>query len=253
VEPVRESQRFFEGKAEAYRQSRAHANPVDLNRMLQWLQLKPAARTLDVATGGGHTALALAGALPQGRVVATDVTCSMLQTLGFTARERKLLIDGVRSDACALPFRAGSFDAVASRLAPHHFAELPAFVREAARVLRPGGGLYVFDLTSPEDAAAAEVIHAIESTRDPSHVRSWPLSAWRAALDEAGLGVERLEPSTSTLDLEAWLARAQMAPAQDAEVRRLLREHPAAGLAGYGIGADGQFRLLRVEVLARKG
>lgn len=243
-DPLSEAQAFFGDKAEAYRASASHGNADDLQRMVRLLRVGPGMRALDVATGGGHTALALRSAGAE--VVATDATLPMLRALADTRLPR------AACDAHALPFRDASLDVVASRIAPHHFPDLPRFVREAARVLRPGGALYVFDLTSPEDDAAAAVADRIERLRDPSHVWSHRPGEWRAALAGAGLAAEALELRVSEFDLEPWVARARMPPEREAELRRLLAEHPPAVLEGYGSPSPSRMRVLRLEILARK-
>lgn len=232
---MKAAQAYFGTRAEAYRQSPAHANAVELQRMVALLSPATGALALDLATGGGHTARALAEA--GCRVVTTDVTREM---------EPHLLADAQR-----MPLRAGSFNLVASRIAPHHFEDLDAFVSEASRVLRPGGALYVFDLTTPEDEAAARTIDRIERLRDPSHVSSWPLSRWRAALEAAHLEIERLDARHSDLPLEPWLARARMPPEREAEARRLLDEGRGK-LGGYGLTDAGAMRVLRVEMVGRR-
>ena len=203
--------------------------------MVDLLQPAPGALALDVATGGGHTARALkeAGC----RVVTTDAT-------------REMRPD-VLADAQRMPFRAAAFDVVASRIAPHHFPDLDAFVRECARILKPGGALYVFDLTTPEVTEQARVINRIETLRDPSHVDSYMPSRWAAAVVRADLALERLDKTTSDLELEPWLARARMPPDRDAEARRLLKEHEGK-LSGYGVQPDGRMRVLRIELVARR-
>jgi SAM-dependent methyltransferase len=240
-DPLRDAQSFFAPRAESYRASASHGNRAELDRMLALIGDVRGKRALDVATGGARTARALADAGAD--VVAHDATLQMLSTLPWPA---------VASDAQALPFRDATFDVVATRIAPHHFPDLPRFCREAARILRPGGALYAFDLASPEDARAAAVVDRIERLRDPSHVRSYSAGEWRRALDAAGLAVERLEPTASAFDLEPWVARAAMTPERESELRRLLTEHPAERLDGYGIVAPGRMRVLRVELLARR-
>jgi SAM-dependent methyltransferase len=89
-------------------------------------------RLLDVPSGGGPV---VAGARAQGYEVVE---------LDLFPRER---MRGVCADACApLPFRAGAFDVVLSMEGIEHFEHQAGFVRECARVLRPGGWLV---LTTP--------------------------------------------------------------------------------------------------------
>jgi len=87
---------------------------------------------LDIPSGGGPV---VAGARADGYdVVEVDL---------FPRRGMR----GVRADACApLPFREGCFDVVLSMEGIEHFENQAAFVRECARVLRPGGWLV---LTTP--------------------------------------------------------------------------------------------------------
>lgn len=235
---VKEAQSFFGDKAQEYRASKSHANAEDLARMVAWVQPRPGERALDVATGGGHTAMALAEA--GCATVATDATPAMLRE--WPPLPRALC------DAQRLPFRRGSFDVVTSRIAPHHFPDLALFAQEAARVLRPGGRFYVFDLTTPEDPRARSIIDHVERLRDPSHGHSYPASAWRAAIARSGLTLARLESRTSTFDLEAWIQRARMSPAAEKELRGILARGDELG--GYG-ARDGKMTVLRVELLAR--
>ncbi len=87
---------------------------------------------LDIPSGGGPV---VAGARAAGYdVVEVDL---------FPRRDLR----GVRADACArLPFRNASFDVVLSMEGIEHFENQTGFVRECARVLRPGGWLL---LTTP--------------------------------------------------------------------------------------------------------
>ncbi len=242
---------FFGPRAEAYRASATHANRAGLDRMLSWIGPFPrGARALDVATGGGHTALALAERAA--RVVAVDATPEMLAQVARGARERRLPnVAPALADAHALPFRPASFEVVACRIAAHHFRNLPQFAREAARALRPGGALYVFDLTSPEDEEGATLVNRIEALRDPSHVRSHAPAEWRSALAAAGFDAERVETPVSRLDLEAWIARAAMPADRERELRRALASLPERLVPAYGVGADGARRVTRIEILAR--
>ncbi|WP_418771541.1 class I SAM-dependent methyltransferase [Halobacterium yunchengense] len=99
-------------------------------------------RVLDVGGGTGRAARALARdtAETDGKdVTVVDASGEMLAG----ARDRGLPV--VRGDAGRLPFADGSVDAVVVVDALHHFPDRDAAVRDAARVLRPGGVLVVRD------------------------------------------------------------------------------------------------------------
>ena len=124
--------RQFGAHAQNYVTSPDHAKSDSLDRLVAVLQPQPHWRVLDVATGGGHTALALAPHVRE--VVATDLTTEML-----AAAERHIVGQGVanvsfrEADATALPFGDAEFDLVTCRIAPHHFPDCAAFVREKLR------------------------------------------------------------------------------------------------------------------------
>jgi demethylmenaquinone methyltransferase / 2-methoxy-6-polyprenyl-1,4-benzoquinol methylase len=109
--------------------------------------LRPGGRALDVATGTGELALALArrGA---SEVVGLDFTPGML----VAAREKAaaLGIDTVRfvaGDALALPFEADAFDAATVGFGLRNVADLPRALSEMRRCLRPGGRMACLELT----------------------------------------------------------------------------------------------------------
>ena len=94
-------------------------------------------RALDVGTGTGRylTLLKSAGARS---VVGIDMSLAML---GRSPRD----LPRVCGDACRLPFRDASFDLVCSSLMVGDVPDLCAWVREATRVLAPGGHLIYSD------------------------------------------------------------------------------------------------------------
>ena len=108
-----------------------------------------------------------------------------------------------------LPFADASFDLVTCRTAPHHFADVAAFVAEVARVLRPGGVFGLVDNISPEDPKAAAPYNEFEKLRDPSHGRCLSESEWLTLINGAGLVVRQSEILTKDIELEGWAGRMQ--------------------------------------------
>src|SRR6266545_7095190 len=133
----------FGATAQSYVTSQSHAHGDDLQRMIELARPRGDERMLDIATGGGHTALAFAPHVRE--VVASDLTPRML-----AAAEAFIRGQGVTNvlfepaDAEELPFADASFDIVTARIAPHHFPNPRRFVHQAVRVLRPGG-LFLLD------------------------------------------------------------------------------------------------------------
>lgn len=101
--------------------------------------LPPSARILDLPTGTGRVAEALADA--GWSVVVADASLPML---ALTARRVSSLRGSVALDATATSFRSGSFDAVLSVRFYFHFRDVSPLLAEAHRLLKPGG-TFVFD------------------------------------------------------------------------------------------------------------
>jgi ubiquinone/menaquinone biosynthesis C-methylase UbiE len=191
-----------------YTLSVSHSDASMLERMCTLLELNARQRVLDVATGSGHTAMATARYVSH--VTALDVTMEMLREMRANAGAKNLSnISTVLGDALALPFSSASFDVVTCRIAPHHFADLNVALREAARVLQPGGMFYVLDCSAPDDPDALSFIDEIEKLRDPSHVATYPPSHWQSALTAADFTVKKINLLPRRYDLFSWLDRAR--------------------------------------------
>ncbi|MGA9938749.1 MAG: methyltransferase domain-containing protein, partial [Candidatus Acidiferrales bacterium] len=162
-------------------------------------------------------------------VVAYDMTEPMLRETARNAAARGLAnVKTQQGIAEALPFEDASFDIVTVRQAPHHFADVRAAVREMARVAKPGARVVIVDSASPEDASLGRQWNHIEKLRDPSHVRNYTPSEWRAMIADAGLRVTFEETSFATenggpMDFAAWVARMKTPPAAVEELTRLFR------------------------------
>jgi SAM-dependent methyltransferase len=204
-------------RAELYRQSEAHREGRDLDLIVEWAA--GAQTALDVATGGGHVARRLREAGLE--VVSCDPAPGMRPDVVCSAEE--------------LPFSDDRFDVVACRVAPHHFEDVQAAVREMGRVSR-SRVLVVDNLFHDERVERAERL------RDPTHVRNYTEAEWRRFVVEAGLRVDTLERMRKPIEVEPWLARAGCKGEEAERVRALL---------GDGI-RDGWLTLPRIALKAVK-
>jgi len=113
-------------------------------------RLEPGARALDVATGTGDLALALARRLgPNGEVVACDFSEPMLALGRRKAAAASAPVRFERTNALELPYGDDSFDTATVAFGARNFADLERGLAEMARVVRPGGRVVVLEITVP--------------------------------------------------------------------------------------------------------
>ena len=208
-------------RAKAYRESPTHAAGEDLDLVVAWAEPGPGVTALDVATGGGHVARRLreAGA----EVVTADRAPGMQPDVVCRAED--------------LPFVDGSFDVVTVRIAPHHYDDVRAAVREMARVSRDR---VVIEDTLYEDEALEQVFRL----HDPSHVRTYREDEWRRFLEEAGLRVEAVEIVEKRRPLEDWLDRTGCSDEDAERIRALLADR---------VDENGEWADRKIVIKTRKG
>jgi ubiquinone/menaquinone biosynthesis C-methylase UbiE len=218
----------FAPVAANYARASFHTSSERLREVLDLARPQPTDLALDVATGTGNTALALA---PFGRrVVGVDLTREMLdQAVRVTAERGIANTDWVLGDACKLPFADESFDLYTVRAAPHHFHDFDAFLSEALRVLKPDRGAAFVDCAPP--AAARDLMHDVEVRRDPSHVRSLTVDEWTERLEAAGFQVETAQSRELEWDFEDWMGNMAVSPGLAAQLAEVIES------------ADGEARL----------
>ncbi len=224
--------------ADQYVTSVTHARGADLAPLVEGLRPDPHAIVLDVATGGGHVANALAPNVRQ--VVALDLTRPMLEAAkAFSERSGHSNILFVQGDAESLPFADNSFDIVACRIAAHHFPNPEHFVSQVARVLKPLGRFGLIDNIAPEAKDSAEFINHVEKLRDVSHVWCHPISAWTAWLNQAGFQILHQESWPKRYQFASWVARMADTVEQRERVAAALRSAPAEWVKQFAIVQDG--------------
>ena len=103
----------------------------------------PDTRALDVATGTGDLAIALARR--GGEVVGSDFSEGMLER----ARAKSQAVRWEQANALALPYDSDSFDAATVGFGARNFSDLERGLAEMARVVRPGGRVVVLEITTP--------------------------------------------------------------------------------------------------------
>lgn len=106
-------------------------------------------RALDVGTGTAKLALALARAMPDGRVVGVDVAEPMLRQALPAAGPDEVAgrVSLALADALALPFADDQFDCATTAFMIRNVSDVQAAFHEIRRVVRPGGRVVCLELT----------------------------------------------------------------------------------------------------------
>lgn len=124
------------------------------NGLIDRLDLRPGQRALDVGSGTGQLAFALADRVaPGGSVDGVDAAVEMVRRSQRKNRRRRRAVTFTEARAQELPFPDATFDAVTCTLALHHVAadDRRAAVAEMRRVLGPGGRLSIADFEPTAD------------------------------------------------------------------------------------------------------
>lgn len=138
--------------------------------------LDPSWAVADLGCGTGQVSAALAPFVR--RVAAVDRSGEMLQTAKHRLREFRN-VDVSRGELEAVPLSDGAFDAAVLMLVLHHVANPAAALREASRILKPGGRLIVCDML-PHDHE--------EYRNQMGHVwLGFGLEPFKSMLSDAGL------------------------------------------------------------------
>jgi ubiquinone/menaquinone biosynthesis C-methylase UbiE len=209
-------ERFFGRHAKDYSQSGSHAHGSDLAALIEALDPKRTEEAVDVATGTGFTAFALAKKVKH--VIGVDRTEEMLGQARRLAKDQGTTnVKFEEGDALKLDYPAQSFDIVTTRRATHHFKDVPKFLREARRVLRPGGRLGIVDMSPPKGAEA--FMNRIETLRDSSHVEAFAPEAWESMISATGLKTVSARTLDEPLEFERWLYPVESGGIEEKAVR----------------------------------
>lgn len=229
----------FSKQAKKYETSPVHAHGEDLKWIVNTAVLTGSERVLDVGTGTGHTAMALAN--DARTVTGADLTARMVESATSLAEDRDLTnIQFVVSDVVQMPFPSAYFHLVTCRFAAHHFVHSDAAAIEIGRVLMPGGRVLIVDHIAPENSGLDRFINRIDWLRDASHVREWTISEWVSKLDGAGIDRQAVKTWDLPLNFEWWIQQSSPSKDKQAEIVQMLQNADAETKDAFRIRFDSE-------------
>ncbi|MCC7386510.1 MAG: methyltransferase domain-containing protein [Deltaproteobacteria bacterium] len=141
-------------------------------------------RMLDIGTGPAHIPLLICARDPEARILAIDAADSMLEVaranIAASPHAGRIILE--KRDAKNLEQPDHSFDTVYSNTILHHLPDPLPFLREAWRVLKPGGVLLIRDLFRPESPGDADRLVELHAAGATPYQKDLFRASLRAAL-----------------------------------------------------------------------
>ena len=222
-----------------------HGDPAQVDRLVNFLDPRPGGRYLDLATGIGAVAFAIAERQPAARITGIDIADQAIARSQAQAQGRAN-IDFRLTDGRTLDFPDASFDGIASRYALHHFPDAAATLADVRRVLKPVGAFALADAIR-HDEDDCDFINRFQALKPDGHVRIYSAAELLALVSAQGFAADQrfLSAITFTRDL-------------DATYGGLIDETPAAILKLYDVQARPDsatltFPILNVRLLLSAG
>ena len=242
---LRSSKDQFNANADKYAISDVHRAGPSLPVLLELARPVQSDQSLDVATGTGHTALAVARFVAH--TIGIDIAPKMLEQARRLAAEQAVFNCAfMEGSAEKIPFGDGHFTLVTARHAPHHFHYVARFLSEVRRVLAPQGRFVMADQIS----ASAEIFDWVdywERTRDPSHFMQRTVEQWREEATKVGLRwVEHLLVPYR-LEFDWWVKQAGCAESVVSSLVEHATQGPQPVRASLNLEFDSTGRVLAFQ------
>ena len=188
---IKKAKQGFEKALFASDYAQIHLDEQHLATLLSLGHIVKGKRYLDLGTGNGYIAFALARRHPDLFVTGLDIVQKAIAANNRRAQAEQLHhLDFMSYDGAALPFEGSHFFGVINRYAFHHFPN-PAFsAGEVYRILESGGFCLIAD-PAPASEDETDFINHFMALKDDGHVRFYTAVELDALFDQAGFKVEK--------------------------------------------------------------
>lgn len=195
-----------------------------LDLILNLIKLNNNEVVLDLGTGSGYLAFALARENPDNKVIGLDIVEETLKRNTEKAKQQNLNnIFFTDYNGTIFPFEDESIDVIYTRYALHHFSDINGAFREMKRVLKPKGKIILSDPT-PNENDKSGFVDAFMKKKLDGHIKFYTKREFEELAEENGFKI------LTNVMTEIRFPRREAKRYKD-----LLRECNANIVCGYGI------------------
>lgn len=178
---VRRAARAFDRELHTPDYAHTHSDPGQLERLLDWLRPVEKRHLVDLGTGAGYVASALASRNPTDLIVGLDVAREALRRNASEAHAQgQNNLHYVVIDGTTLPFKENAIGGLVTRFAYHHFPFPELSLREISRVLADSGR-FVFSDAVRSEADDFDFINKFQALKRDGHIEMLTAAELRAA------------------------------------------------------------------------
>ena len=157
-----------------------------LDTILDFIPISAGMKILDIGTGSGYLAFALAKNYPDVSVTGLDIVEKALdENRKRAANEGLKNISFFSYNGIDFPFSDGKFDIAVSRYAMHHFPDIGKSLSEIYRVLKKTGSLFISD-PAPNDNDIVGFIDEYMQVKKDGHIGFYTFDDWKRLCEKNG-------------------------------------------------------------------
>lgn len=195
-----------------------------IEAILGILPVKRGMRILDLGTGSGYLAFALAKKYPDVTVVGIDIVEKALEQNRLAAQQEGLSnISFVSYYGKLLPFDDQSFDIVVTRYALHHFPDIAMSLSEVSRILSDKGCFVISDPTPNADDKSGFADEYMRVKPD-GHIKFRSLDEWKSLCERYGFKLADFFESSIRFPRK-----------YEKKYETIMKRHPKETVSSYGI------------------
>ena len=156
---------------------------------MKFIEIKPQMKVLDLGCGSGYLTFPMAKENPEANILGLDIVTKTLENNAAQAKKDFLYNLEFKSyDGFKFPCADESFDLIVTRYALHHFPDIEQSMKEIARVLTPGGKVFISD-PRPNECDITKFVDDYMQLKKDGHIKFYTKDEWIELCGKCGLSV----------------------------------------------------------------